>query len=57
MGDNDKTDEIREQLSDGAVGGTVDDNDGAVLTLDGDGNDESAAEPDTSGGEERGGSE
>lgn len=30
----DKTNEIREQMSDEAVGGTVDDEDGAVLTLD-----------------------
>lgn len=30
----DKTDEIKERVDDGAVGGTVDDDSGAVLTLD-----------------------
>jgi len=57
MGDNDKTDEIREQLSDGAVGGTIDDNDGAVLTLDSGEDDENGTESNTNDGENSGSGE
>jgi hypothetical protein len=51
--DNDKTEEVREQLGeDGAVGGETDSDSGAVLTLDGD-----SPTPDGAGegeGDERG---
>jgi hypothetical protein len=52
----DKTDEIRERTTNGAVGGNVDDDSGAVLTLDSTGDEQPSNAADDSDSESSGNS-